>query len=114
MREHGSVTGLRLGALGVMAAMAAMAARPNQYDESKEITLVDPLPTLDPLAVELLRERAFRQSYGTGRRYYSTSRYMPHIGAKERARHAGKPDGPMHVTGWQRRAEHAEWLASQA
>lgn len=21
---------------------------------------------------------------------------MPHIGAKERARHAGKPDGPMH------------------
>lgn len=24
------------------------------------------------------------------------SRYMPHIGAKERARHAGKPDGPMH------------------
>jgi len=24
------------------------------------------------------------------------SRYMPHIGAKERARHARKPDGPMH------------------
>ena len=26
-----------------------------------------------------------------------TSRYMPHIGAKERARHAGKPDGVMHA-----------------
>lgn len=25
------------------------------------------------------------------------SRYMPHIGAKERARHAGKPDGVMHA-----------------
>lgn len=24
-------------------------------------------------------------------------RYMPHIGAKERARHAGKPDGVMHA-----------------
>ena len=23
--------------------------------------------------------------------------YMPHIGAKERARHAGKPDGVMHA-----------------
>lgn len=33
------------------------------------------------------------------------SRYMPHIGAKERARHAGKPDGPMHVTGHDRRLE---------
>ena len=27
------------------------------------------------------------------------SRYMPHIGAKERARHAGKPDGAMHGKG---------------
>lgn len=26
------------------------------------------------------------------------SKRMPHIGAKERARHAGKPDGPMHRT----------------
>lgn len=26
-------------------------------------------------------------------------RYMPHIGAKERARHAGKPDGAMHGQG---------------
>ena len=25
------------------------------------------------------------------------TRYMPHIGAKERARHAGRPDGPMHT-----------------
>ena len=25
------------------------------------------------------------------------SRYMPHIGTKERARHAGKPDGAMHA-----------------
>lgn len=24
------------------------------------------------------------------------SNRMPHIGTKERARHAGKPDGPMH------------------
>ncbi len=24
------------------------------------------------------------------------NKYTPHIGAKERARHAGKPDGPMH------------------
>ena len=24
------------------------------------------------------------------------SKYMPHLGAKERARHAGKPDGLMH------------------
>lgn len=38
------------------------------------------------------------------RREYSRSKYTPHIGAKERARHAGKPDGPMHVTGWERRA----------
>lgn len=25
------------------------------------------------------------------------SRYVPHIGAKERARHAGEPDGVMHA-----------------
>lgn len=24
------------------------------------------------------------------------SKYMPHLGTKERARHAGKPDGLMH------------------
>lgn len=28
----------------------------------------------------------------------------PHIGAKERARHAGKPDGPMHRTPHEHRA----------
>lgn len=33
-----------------------------------------------------------------GRKYSgdTRSRYTPHIGAKERARHAGKPDGAMH------------------
>lgn len=28
--------------------------------------------------------------------YRSPRGRLPHIGAKERARHAGKPDGPMH------------------
>ena len=41
------------------------------------------------------------------------SRYMPHIGAKERARHAGKPEGAMHVTGHQRMATLLAWIAEQ-
>jgi len=32
------------------------------------------------------------------------SKRTPHIGAKERARHAGKPDGPMHRTPHEHRA----------
>lgn len=32
------------------------------------------------------------------------SKYTPHIGNKERARHAGKPDGPMHGLPLLRRA----------
>lgn len=54
--------------------------------------------------------RRFLGGFRTRQDRRGRSKYMPHIGAKERARHAGKPDGPMHVTGHQRRAEHAAWL----
>lgn len=42
--------------------------------------------------------RIHRQFIGGFRtRRPKRSRHMPHIGAKERARHAGKPDGVMHA-----------------
>ena len=36
--------------------------------------------------------------------YLGRSRYRPHIGKKEAARHAGKPDGKMHLTPHEARA----------
>lgn len=65
--------------------------------------VADPEPI--PLIRPLIRKSTYRAPNGG-------SRYMPHIGAKERARHAGKPDGPMHVTGHERRAALLEWAAS--
>lgn len=34
--------------------------------------------------------------FGTRRLCANGSKYMPHTGSKERARHAGNPDGAMH------------------
>lgn len=39
------------------------------------------------------------RKFGGGR-----SKYLPHIGRKEAARHAGKPDGKMHLTPHEARA----------
>ena len=39
--------------------------------------------------------RAFIGGYRSRSRRAGKSKYMPHLGAKERARHAGKPDGRM-------------------
>lgn len=55
-------------------------------------------------------EQAIR---GIGRRFIGgfrtrtggRSKYMPHIGAKEAARHAGKPDGKMHLSPHEARSE---------
>lgn len=58
------------------------------------------------------RHHRTRMTSSPSRRPRSRSKYMPHIGAKERRRYIGWPDGPMHVTGHERRAEHAKWLAS--
>lgn len=40
--------------------------------------------------------RAFIGGYRTRSLRAGRSKYMPHLGVKERARHAGKPDGAMH------------------
>lgn len=37
------------------------------------------------------------------------NRYRPHIGAKQRGKYP--PNMPLHITGWQRRAELEAWNA---
>lgn len=45
-----------------------------------------------------LTGQARRRGYSsTGRTYGSRSKHRPHIGSKERARHAGWPNGLMHT-----------------
>lgn len=67
-----------IGALGAMTAVLAAGAPPRYLDVIDAAT----------------HERPMNQATRSYRP--KASRYMPHIGAKERARHAGKSDGPMH------------------
>lgn len=43
------------------------------------------------------------------RRGPTPNRYRPHIGAKQRGKY--QPNMPLHITGWQRRAELEAWNA---
>lgn len=65
----------------------------------------EPVAYVEPSRqVRRQRERLARKGRSDAFRSIWISSHRPHIGDKERARHAGKPDGPMHVTGWQRQA----------
>ena len=84
-----------LGALAAMALGASVISR-GPADEDREEIRVLSLPP-DPFASEFIRAPRVRAASNSPSRVYgSRSRYMPHIGTKERARHAHKPDGPMH------------------
>lgn len=49
-------------------------------------------------------KRRFIGGFRTRSHLAGRSKYMPRLGAKERARHAGKPDGLMHLTPHEHRA----------
>lgn len=63
-----------------------------------------------PYSVSALEQHPGSALHQTGRTLNGGSRWMPHIGAKQRAKTAHRPDGPMHVTGHQRRAGLLEEL----
>lgn len=48
--------------------------------------------------------RHFIGGYRTRSSRAGKSKYQPHIGIKERARHQGKPNGAMHLTPHEHRA----------
>lgn len=83
----------RLMLVGAAMAAASLAATRRVAGE-----LAQGVDLLDFPDLGYLSGAARRRGYSTlGRSYDARSRYMPHIGAKERARHAGKPDGVMHA-----------------
>lgn len=71
------------GHIGAIAALAMMASPAMSVDYSRAIEMPDGPPPP-------------KKAKSTTHTYSRIRGRMPHIGAKERARHAGKPDGPMH------------------
>lgn len=81
-----------------------------------EIVMNDPRPRAVRRDEARAMVKGYRPAVANGKTIVSRSgfgKYRGHIGKKQIGKYVGMPEGPMHVTGHQRRKALLAWIAEQ-